>query len=396
MRFRRALAVAGATWLALTSAHAEGPSERSGLVVDATTEIAGYADTDHVSVFTPSVGAQVRDPLAGWSARGNYLVDIVSAASVDIVSSASSRWTEVRHAGGLSATYKPDTFGVTASGSISREPDYLSLSGGGSLSLELFDKSVTPSLGYTFTHDTAGRTGTPFSVYSLELNRHTITGTTAIVVNRDTALNVGGDVIVEVGHQEKPYRYLPVFAPDVAPRVPTHASVEAVNGLRLPGRVAERLPTTRQRYAMSLRLAQRLSDSTFVISERLYTDSWGLRATTTDLRLVFDLSRRVYLWPHLRAHFQNGVSFWKLAYSADVSAGSVPNVPLYRTGDRELSPLSTGTLGGGLHWNLGSSAAPSRFSLQFLAEGAVTAFHDALYIDQRLSGLLSTQLEIEL
>ena len=398
-------AVAGLLWLLLvgagnaraeTDTHPPAAARRSSVAVDTTTEIAGYADTDHVSVFTPSIAARLHDPLAGWAATGSYVVDIVSAASVDIVSSASGRWDEVRHAGTLSASYKPREFGVSASGAVSREPDYLSLSGGGSASVDWLKRNVTSTLGYTFTHDTAGRTGTPFSVYSLELDRHAISAFTAVTVNRDTSMNFGAEVFLEVGQQEKPYRYLPVFSPSVAPRVPSHASVFTVNSLRLPGRVAEHLPTTRQRYAGSARLAQRLSDTTFIIAQRLYADSWGLRATTTDLRLVFDASPRVYFWPHIRAHVQNGVSFWKLAYVAEVAPGGVPNVPRYRTGDRELSPLASATLGGGLHWDVGGELDPSRMSFTFLAEGSGTAFREALYIDQRFAALLSTQFQIKL
>ena len=59
-----------------------------------------------------------------------------------------------------------------------------------------------------------------------------------------------------------------------------------VNALRLPGRVAEHLPDTRNRFAVSGRIAQRLAGSTFILTERLYGDDWGLKASTTDLRLV--------------------------------------------------------------------------------------------------------------
>ena len=107
---------------------------------------------------------------------GSYLVDVISAASVDIVSTASGHWNEVRHAGTLGATYKPGDIGVSASSAVSREPDYLSLSGGTRLRLDLADSMATATFGYSFMHDTAGRTGTPFSVFSLELTRHTITG----------------------------------------------------------------------------------------------------------------------------------------------------------------------------------------------------------------------------
>ncbi len=50
---------------------------------------------------------------AGWSVDGRYLVDVVSAASVDIVSTASRRWEEVRHAGSLGGDRPTSKLGTT-------------------------------------------------------------------------------------------------------------------------------------------------------------------------------------------------------------------------------------------------------------------------------------------
>ena len=99
-------------------------------------EVALYDDTSAVRVVTSALSASVENPVSGWSADGSYLVDIISAASVDIVSTASGHWNEVRHAGTLGATYKPGDIGVSASTAVSREPDYLSLSGGTRLKLD--------------------------------------------------------------------------------------------------------------------------------------------------------------------------------------------------------------------------------------------------------------------
>ncbi len=90
-------------------------------------EMSAYTDTDNVTVFTPSVNASIENVTQGASIRGHYLVDVVSAASADIVSTASGRWTEVRQAGGLEGTYKPRETGFTVAGAMSSEPDYLSL-----------------------------------------------------------------------------------------------------------------------------------------------------------------------------------------------------------------------------------------------------------------------------
>ena len=355
----------------------------SSLETKTSVETAFYTDSDHVTVVTPSVAATVKDVLSGWSAGGSYLVDVVSAASVDIVSTATPRWTEVRHAATLHGDYKPETIGGSVAGAVSIEPDYRSLTGGGAIVGELEDKTVVPRFSYNYSHDVAGRSGTPFSTYSLELNRHALNGELTLVLDRETVVTVDVDAVFEMGHQEKPYRYLPLFEPDVAASIPTGASGKLVNELRLPGRTAESVPTTRQRFAVSGRLAQRIADTTFILSERGYTDSWGLRASTTDLRVVFDVSRNLYLWPHARAHFQSGVSFWQRAYVGTIEADGTLTVPSLRTGDREQSPLSSGALGGGARWNFAPGGDPSALALVFMAEGMITRYHDALFISQR-------------
>jgi hypothetical protein len=82
-------------------ATAAGASNGSSLTESFGAQYGQYADTDHVFVETPSISAAVTNPTAGWSVGGQYLVDVVSAASVDIVSTASRRWQEVRQEGSL-------------------------------------------------------------------------------------------------------------------------------------------------------------------------------------------------------------------------------------------------------------------------------------------------------
>ena len=359
-------------------------AQATGVRWDTSAEVSGYYDSDHVFVVTPAVGAAAREPIAGWSATGSYLVDIVSAASVDIVSAASPRWTEVRHAATLGASYEPGGIGVSANGSVSIEPDYTSVAGGIAGSYDFSRKNVTLSVGYTYERDVAGRTGTPFSVYALRLSRHELESSVEVVMDRSTTLTPSIEAVLEFGRQEKPYRWLPLFDQSVASSVPTGASVGEVNRLRLPGRVDEHVPGTRQRYAGSARLAHRFDESTLVLSDRAYLDSWGLLASTTDLRWTFELSRRWSLWPHLRFHDQSAVSFWRRAYVGSVSSGRVV-VPEFRSGDRELGPLWSATLGPGIRWDIGG-ADPKGVSLGLEIEGTYTSFRDTLYLDHRWAG----------
>lgn len=79
------------------------PQNRRGLDIWAALETSGYTDTNHVNVLTPAIHGAVSSPTAGWNVSGSYLVDVVSAASPDIVSEASPPSTKSGRQGALGA-----------------------------------------------------------------------------------------------------------------------------------------------------------------------------------------------------------------------------------------------------------------------------------------------------
>jgi len=362
----------------------------------ASLEMASYADSDHVGVITPSIGMSIENIVAGASLRGRYLVDVVSAASVDVVSTASRRWIEVRHAGGLDAEYKPHDFGIAISGSASSEPDYLSFNVGARMTYDFDAKNTTLLLGYAYGHDTIGRHGTPFSVFARDLTRASYAGGLTQVIDRTTVLGLALDVVIENGDQSKPYRYIPMFSPSVASNAPLGASIDWVTSHRLPERPLEQLPLTRRRFAFTGRLAHRFEGSTVRVSERLYDDTWGLLASTSDVRWIFDVGRRVAFWPHARYHVQSPVSFWQRAYSSRNAGTGGWDLPEFRTGDRELGPLWTVTGGAGIKVYVGSDEEPRAWAISLQGDAMYTSYTDDLYLTSRTGVLGALVLEGEL
>jgi hypothetical protein len=357
-------------------------------------EVATYADSDNVTVFTPSVSGSIENITAGASIRGSYLVDVVSAASVDIVSTASRRWLEVRQGGSIEGEYKPHDYGVLVAGSISSEPDYFAYGLGVQMTKDFDEKNTTVLGGFGYGHDTIGRSGTPFSVFSRTVTSADFHFGLTQVINKSTVGSVVGDIIIENGDQSKPYRYIPMFSQSVASTVANGASIDWVTAHRLPERPLEQLPLERQRYAVTSRLAHRFDGSTLRLEERVYWDTWALVASSTDARWIFDIGRRAAIWPHARFHVQDGVSFWQKAYVSGPAPGW--NLPEYRTGDRELGPLWTVTGGGGLRFFLGSNADPRSLSLSMTADGMYTSFLDDLYLTQRTAVIGALTVEGEL
>jgi hypothetical protein len=386
------LAVSGSVFAADKK---RGPAEtdQSAITTKASTEVSGYADTDHIFVASPSIAASIADPLEGWTIGGHYLVDVVSAASVDIVSTASSKWTELRHAGSAEGSLKEGDLTTAVSGVFSSEPDYLSLAGGGTLTLDLLNKNVTPFLGFSYSQDQVGRHGLPTQFWK---NKQTTSGQLGItfVVDRATIASLQSDAIVESGYLAKPYRYVPIFAPGDSALVRAGASIADVNRIRIDQRPIEQLPNVRHRFSLTGRIAHRSEDATLRLDERLYGDSWGLWASTSELRYMLDVGRRFMIWPHLRFHFQNAVSFWQRAYEVTIGPDGSLGLPVIRTGDRELSPLYTATGGGGMRLKLVDDLH-NPWSLVLEVDGSYTRYLNAIYISERFAVFSTFAIETE-
>jgi hypothetical protein len=363
----------------------------SGRTARASLETSGYLDTDHVSVVSPTIAAGIADEVSGWSVNGHYLVDVVSAASVDIVSTASPHWTEIRHAGGLSGSMAIEPVTVGATAVISREPDYLSVTGGATFSIDLFEKNLTPYLAFSREQDSIGRTDLPHEYWNSKSVTNLQLGLTA-VLSRSTIGSIQWDGSFERGYLAKPYRYVPLFAPGQGSLIPAGAAIDDVNRLRLNVRPLEQVPNSRDRYSISAHLAHRFGGSTLRLDERLYTDDWGLSAATSELRFIMDAHRRLELWPHLRHHIQGAVRFWQRAYEAVLGPDGSLGVPVFRAGNRELGPLQTIVLGAGTRLKL-SEAPSSQLDLVFELDVGRTSFSDQLYISERSMGYSTLAIE---
>jgi hypothetical protein len=223
--------------------------------------------------------------------------------------------------------------------------------------------------------------------------RNALRGGLAWVVDASSIAGLGVDFVIEGGDASKPYRYIPMFAPEVASGIPRGASIDTVNAERLPERPLEQLPLARERLAVTLHYAHRFSGSTLRLEERAYGDTWGLMATSTDAKWLVDLGSRFRWWPHARFHAQHAVSFWQRAYVSGPGPGW--DLPEYRTGDRELGPLWTAEGGTGIDWYLGPAVDVSRWALGLTADVMYTSFLDDLYVLDRIATLGALTLKAQ-
>lgn len=365
------------------------PGKNKPLVVRAALEMGGYADTLAVRVLNPAVRASVASPTAGWSAGASYLVDMISAASPDFVSTASPRGHDTRHAVAANAAYKPGRFGVETNAGFSTESDYVSRSGGLALLADLLDKRLTPRLGWAVSSDLIGRGGTSLDVFSRRLLTNEATAGASVVLSPRSVLVAGVSAGFERGDQSKPYRLVPMFARGV--EVPAGASAAEVNAKRLSVRPYEQLPLERDRFALSLRLIHRIGASTLRLEERLYADSWQNRASSTDVRLLVDLGPKLTVGPHARFHAQTGATFFQRVYHAEVDP--VVAVPVFRTTDRELGPVTSFTGGASAWWRISPEGEGIGWTLYASGDALYSHYTDSLYVTSRIAGYGTVGIE---
>ena len=270
----------------------------------------------------------------------------------------------------------------------SLEPDYFSRGAGLALTGDFKEKTITPRLAFNYSLDTIGRRNLDVDTTLLKTAEMEL-GTTFVL--SPTSL-----VLVSLTGQFRARRSVQALSlhpglrsehrPHTSPR---GAVIDLVNRYRLPFRPTEQLPTERDRYALGARFAHRFTgiNSTFRAEERVYIDDWGLKSTTTDLRFVVDAGKRLRLWPHFRYNVQNGVNFYQLAYSATTNAAGQLQVPLFRTGDRELSPMDTITGGGGVRYALSAPDSKVQWDLTLQGDVMYSQFFDSLYVDDAHRGL---------
>jgi hypothetical protein len=356
-----------------------------------------YTDTNGVNVLTPAVNAAIGSPERGWNVAASYLVDVISAASPDTVSTASPRFHESRHQVTADGGYKLGVVLAQLRSKVSTEPDCFSITGGGALSLDLNDKLVIPRIGYAHRHDRIGVRDTPFSELERPLSVNDFEAGVSFVLSPTTILVSGATLETMRGDPSNPYRFVPLFAPDVAPAIPRGASGDLVNAVRLPFRPREQLPTERDRFALAARIHHRFPSATIRVEERVYADTWGIKASTTDARYVHDFGERLGIGPHLRLHGQSAASFYQLAYVAAAdTARAASTLPLYRTTARELSPMIALTAGASARVLLTSETAETRLSLVLSSDVMHSHYFESLFVTTRTAFYSTLGFEAEL
>jgi hypothetical protein len=246
----------------------------------------------------------------------SYYADIVSNASIDVITTASP-YDETRHEYGFGVDYAVRDSLITLAASHSSEPDYVADAISIDITQEVFAQMTAVSLGYTYARDDVGKKDEGF----FDRARHWRyrLGVTQILTPRWLA-SANFEVVSDDGFLGSPYRAARVF------------------GAAVP----ERVPRTRSSRAVKVRAIGEILPATSLRGEyRYFWDNWDIAAHTFDLGLSRRFGERWLVDAYVRGYRQEGALF----YSDNASTET-----LFVSRNRQLSSYNSAALGAKAAW----------------------------------------------
>lgn len=268
------------------------------------------------------------------SVFGSYYVDMVSNASIDVVTTASP-FKETRNEYGVGADYVVRDSLVSVSTSRSKEPDYLANSASVDVTQDTFGGMTTVTMGFTRGWDKVGKHDVSDYIDSATHWRYRL-GVTQILTPRLIG-SINTEAVADDGYLGSPYRAARVF------------------GAFVP----ERYPRTRSSRAIEFRLVGDLGNHDAVHgSYRYFWDTWEIRAHTLEAGYSRHFGEQWLGDAYGRFYKQNAASFY--------SDNAVTELT-YISRNRQLSDFNSYGVGAKLEYL--AKSVPGKYTLKL--NGAV-------------------------
>ncbi|MGH8194400.1 MAG: DUF3570 domain-containing protein [Woeseiaceae bacterium] len=275
-------------------------------------------DGGGVQIDGPSV--LVRKQVArNVSLVGNYYVDMVSSASIDVMTTASP-YSEEREQYSFGMDYLRGGTTMSLGYTSSTESDFDATTYNFSVSQDMFGDLTTLTMSYALGDDVVGRSDDE-SFTRNNTRQHYGIGLTQILT-RDLITTLNVETITDEGFLNNPYRSVryadsgsPVgysFEPELYPHTRTTNAVGLTTKYYLPYRAA------------------------LQAEYRYFTDTWDIDAHTASLSYIHPIGPWTYTVKY-RWHDQTGAHFFGDLFSRSEATN-------FRGRDKELSPLTSQTL----------------------------------------------------
>lgn len=267
-----------------------------------------------------------------FSLSGSYYVDMVSNASIDVVTTASP-YHETRTESALGLDYVYHDSLISLAGTHSKEPDYTADSASVDVAQDVFGGMTTVSIGYTRGWDTVGKHGTP--AFSQPANHWQYRfGVTQVLTPR-WLMSLNLESISDDGYLQSPYRVARLFGA----AVPEHD------------------PSTRTSRAALVRAAGDIGSGAAVhIQYRYFWDTWGIASHTAELGYNRHVGDRWLVEGYARYYRQDHALFYSNDFTSEMT---------YMSRNRQLSTFWDG--GPGLKASYSAGRVASRFDVKVSA-----------------------------
>lgn len=250
---------------------------------------------------------------------GNYYVDMISSASIDVITTASP-YTEERKQWSLGMDYLRGNTTMRVNYTSSEESDFDAETVSFSVSQDMFGDLTTVTLTYALGDDLVRRSDDDTFERPLDRQIYGVGITQILTKNLISSLNI--ETVTEEGYLNNPYRSVRYF------------DVGSATGYSFE---SELYPNTRTSNAVGLRLRYFLPYRAAVEGEyRFFTDTWDIEGHTASLSYIHPWKDFTFTGK-FRYHDQTGAHFYR-----DLFPG--PQATNFRGRDKELSALTSYTI----------------------------------------------------
>jgi len=318
------------------------PEDRSDLLYHS--YVGGGVEIDGPSILMrKSIGSSV-------SLSANYYVDMISSASIDVITTASP-YTEERTQYSLGADYLRGNTTLSAGYVSSEESDFDATTYALSVSQDMFGDMTTLTLSYAYGNDIVGRSDDPTFMRENTRQHYGVGLTQILTRNLITALNY--ETITDEGFLNNPYRSVRYLDPGSA----IGYSFEA-----------ELYPSTRTTTAVGIRAKYFLPYRAALEAQyRFFTDTWDIDANTASIAYIHPWKEFTFTAKY-RWHDQTGAHFFRDIFPRSEATN-------FRGRDKELSPLTSQTIKFAVAYELFSNG------YGFIDKGTVNVSYDHLMVD---------------
>jgi hypothetical protein len=286
------------------------------------------------------------------SLAANYYVDMVSSASIDVVTTASP-YTEERTQYSLAMDYLRGNTTMSASFTSSVESDFDATTYSFSVSQDMFGDLTTLSLSYAYGDDVVGKSDDPDFARDNTRQMYGVGLTQIITRNLITSMNL--EVITDEGFLNNPYRSVR-YADSANPLGYSYEQ--------------ELYPHTRTSSAVGFRARYYLPYRAALQGEyRWFGDTWDIVSNTAAITYVQPMGPWTFTGKY-RFHDQTGAHFYNDLFSRSEATN-------FRGRDKELSPLTSHTL------RFAASYEFLKNGWHFIDKGSVTLSIDHLQVDYK-------------